>query len=454
MKKFRLLSLLLLIIFSLGLVACGGDEEQNTPTPEEPTPTVTAPIEEVDYAGSVTLDMDSETKKAEVTVKLSVDGDTVHFNINEPSFDGTLIKARFLAVNTPESTGQIEPYGKKASDFTKERMSKATSIIIESDDDNWNADSTGGRYLLWIWYRTSESEPYRNLNIELLQNGLSIAASSGQNRYGEACVAALKQAKDLKLNCHSGQKDPDFYYGEAYEITLKELRINIADYVGKKVAFEGVVYREDSQTVYVEEYCEEDGIYYGMAIYYGFGASGQVLNILSIGNRVRIVGTVGEFQGTYQVSDLKYKLMEPNDPANVQKISDGHSASYTLVSANDFKNKTITVEKENADGEVENISMKFAALAVNSSISMNNLQVVNVYTTTNEESSSNGAMTLTCKVDGITVQVRTLVFKDAEGNVITASEYNGKNINVKGMVEYFNGSYQIKVFSPKDITFN
>ena len=453
MKKVRILSLLLLIIFSLGLVACGGSDDGDTNTPVETKPEE-KPIEEVDYAGSVKLDMNSESKKAEVTVKLAVDGDTVHFNINEPSFKGSLIKARFLAVNTPESTGQIEEYGKKASDFTKSKMKEATSIIIESDDANWNADSTGGRYLLWIWYRTNENEEYRNLNIELLQNGLSIAASSGQNRYGEACVAALKQAKALKLNCHSGQKDPDFYYGEAYEITLKELRLNVDKYVGTKVAFEGVVYYEDSQTIYIEEYSEEDGIYYGIAVYYGFGASGPILNILTIGNRVRIVGSVSEYQGTYQVSDLKYKLMEPNHPSNVQKISEGHSGAYTLISADDFVNGTVTVEKENAEGEVETVSMKYAALAVNSSVSMNNLQVVSIYTTTNEESSSNGAMTLTCPVHGITVQIRTLVFKDAEGNIITASTYQGKNINVKGMIEYYNGSYQIKVFNPNDITFN
>ena len=30
----------------------------------------------------------------------------------------------------------------------------------------------------------------------------------------------------------------------------------------------------------------------------------------------------------------------------------------------------------------------------------------------------------------------------------------GKNINIKGMVEIYDGGYQIKVFSPNDITFN
>ena len=453
MKKNRVLTLLLLlVIFSFGLASCGGEESPTGDSPATVVPSV--PTEKIDYAGNVTLDMDSNTKKAEVTVKLSVDGDTVHFNINEPSFGGSLIKARFLAVNTPESTGQIEPYGKKASDFTKAKLKDATSIIVESDDDKWNADSTGGRFLLWIWYREDASSPYRNLNIELLQEGLSIASNSGQNRYGETCMAALNQAKILKLNCFSGQADPDFYYGDAKEITLKELRINVADYVGQKVAFEGVVFRDDSQTAYVEEFFEEDGIYYGIAIYYGFTGNGKILEILEVGNRVRIVGTVSEFQGTYQVSGLEYERMKPNSPNNIQKISSGHKGAYPLVSAEDYANKVIAIETENEDGEIVTVNKKMLELSTNSSISMNNLEVVSVYTTTNPESDSNGAMTLTCKVGDITVEVRTIVLRDSAGKLITASTFQGKNINVKGMIEFYDGGYQIKLFSIKDVTFN
>ena len=78
--------------------------------------------------------------------------------------------------------------------------------------------------------------------------------------------------------------------------------------------------------------------------------------------------------------------------------------------------------------------------------------MADVYTTTNEESSSKGAMTLNCTVGGEHIAVRTVVFRDADGNLITADAYRGKTINVKGIVDYFSGSYQIKVFSPDDIS--
>ena len=195
--------------------------------------------------------MSSDTLKQEVTVKTYVDGDTTHFNAPDSFIAGGVLKARYLAINTPESTGKVEEYGKTAALFTKEKLSSATSIIVESDDANLNRDSTGGRYLFWVWYRTSDDEDYRNLNLEILQNGLAIASSTANNRYGEICVKALNQAKAQKLAIYSGEKDPNFYYGEAVELTLRELRLNVADYTGVKVAFEGVVTRGSDGSVYI-----------------------------------------------------------------------------------------------------------------------------------------------------------------------------------------------------------
>ena len=485
MKRIKLLSLLLLVLVSLTLTSCslldsilgGSDDVEDTnngtdngnnggnnnqtgnnggSTGNNGGGSTLPPVvgDGEDYAGSIVLDMNSETVKAEVTVKSFIDGDTVHFNINDSTFDGGVLKARFLAVNTPESTGKIEEYGKQASDFTKTTLSAATSIIIESDDSKWNADSTGGRYLVWIWYKTSESESYRNLNIEILQNGLAIASNSEQNRYGSTCMAALNQAKALKLKVFSGEKDPLFFYGEAHEIDLKELRTNIKDYVGAKVAFEAVIFAEYSQTLYVEEYFPEDDVYYGMQVYYGFGASGTLMSQFAIGNRVRFVGTVSEWNGTYQVSGLELDVWDLGNQKNTIKISEGNPIGFKEMSGSDFVNKKIQIEKEDENGDAIMVDYRLAELSTNGSISMKNLQVTSVYTTTSEDSSSKGAMTLTCTVDGVTVTVRTEVLRDASGNLITAAAYEGKNINVKGYVEIFDGKYQIKVYSANNITIN
>ena len=442
MKKLTKLLALLLLICTLisALAACdpsdegGGDKTQT-----------------VDFAGDVELDMSSSSIKQEVTVKAYIDGDTTHFYVPTSVSDSGVLKARYLAINTPESTGKIEEWGKKASNFTKTKLKEAESIIIESDDGKWNADSTGDRYLVWVWYKPAGSEEYRNLNIEILQEGLAIASNSGQNRYGSICLDAIAQAKAEKLHIHSGVADPDFYYGEAVEVTLSELRANIESYEGVKVAFNGVITRDSNNGVYVEAYDAETGMYNGMYVYYGFNLSGKGLQILSVGNEVRIVGTVSYYEtgDSWQVSGLQYRARVPDDPDNIQKLGEGNLPAYLETTAEKFTSTVDRVVIE--DGEEVLKPFDYAKLCLATSISMDNLKVVSIYTTDNEESKNDGAMTLTCKVGSITVDVRTGVLKDAEGNVVTEEYFKGKTIDVKGIIDCFQGTYQIKVFSLNDI---
>lgn len=415
--------------------------------------TVAAEKSNIDYAGSVKLDMSSDTAKQEVTVKLFVDGDTTHFNVPKSIVDTGVLKARYLAINTPESTGKIEEYGKTASDFTRSKLENAVSIVIESDTSKWEVDSTGGRYLAWVWYKPAEGEDYRNLNIEILQNGLAIASNSANNRYGSTCVSAIAQAKANKFYVYSGQPDPDFFYGSAVELTLKELRANIGSYTGIKVAFTGVITVNDNNTIYVEQYDSETDMYYGISVYLGYNLQGDGLDIVSVGNEARIVGTVQFYEagGTYQVSGLSYRKMKPDDPDNLKKISENNSPAYKLITAEQFKDGKVELVV-NIDGEEKLKSFDFAAMALATSVEMKNLTVKDVYTT--EEGSSKGAMTLTCEVDGKTVSVRTAVLYDADGKLLTAEDFMGKNIDVKGIIDFYDGGYQIKVFTVKNITVN
>lgn len=440
-KKILILPLIACLLASF-LAGC---------TPNQPdSPDSPVVTEERDYASSVTLDMTTSTAKLEVTVKSYVDGDTTHFYVPTDVMENGVLKGRYLAINTPESTGKIEEYGKKAAQFTKEKLSSATSIIIESENGTWNPDSTGSRYLVWVWYKTADSPDYRNLNIEILQNGLALPNSAASGLYGDAAVAANRQAKDHGYNIYSGQKDPDFYYGEAVELTLKELRTNIAEYNGIKVAFNGIITTNSgTQGVYVEDYDAETDMYYGMYIYYGHGLSGGGLEILQVGNEARIVGTVQYYEAgnSYQISGLTYRQIKPKDPGNIQKLSDGHTPAYVLTDPDTFVNGKVNVERAE-----EIITADYAEMALGTSVEMKNLIVKDVYTTENEDSSSFGAMTLTCEADGVTVSVRTVVFRGDDGSLITEDAYLGKTIDVKGIVDTFDGTYQIKVFSADNIT--
>lgn len=441
----KLLSLLLALCLMVTCLA--GCQDDGSKADEN------SAAEFVDYVAETKLNLNSSTKKQEVTVKSYIDGDTTHFFVPTSLCDDGVLKARYMAVNTPESTGKIEEWGKKASSFTKEKLMNASSIYIESNDSNWNVDSTGDRHLVWVWYKPKDGGDYRCLNLELIQNGLSIACGSVSDLYGQAASNAFQQAKREKLHVFSGTTDPDFYYGDAYELDLKHLRTNISLYENMKVAFEGVVTYNNNNSVYVEEYDAETDMYYGVSVYYGF-ETGELLNMLKIGNRVRVVGSVQYYEagGTWQISDVSYREFKPTDPSNTIKISEGHAAAHRELDADTFLNGTMDMETAvSLDSEdVETKNFKYADLILSTSVSMKNLQVVDIYTTSNG-GNNDGAMTLTCKSGDTFVDVRTIVLYDANGNMLTESDFLGKTIDVKGIVDYFSGSHQIKVFTSSDI---
>ena len=444
-RSFALLAVLCLLISCVA--GCGKDNSDPKKDGGEES-------KFVDYVEQTKLDLNSNTKKLEVSVHAYIDGDTTHFTVPRDVAESGILKARYMGINTPESTGKIEEWGKKASTFTKEKLSTAASIMVESNDDKWNLDSSGGRHLVYVWYKPTADADYRCLNLEIIQNGLSISCGTVNDRYGQAATDAFQQAKREKLHVFSGQKDPGFYYGDAYEVDLKGLRTNIALYDNAKVAFEGVVTRNNNNSVYVEEYDAETAMYFGMSVYYGF-ETGALLNNLAIGNRVRVVGTVTYYEtgGTWQVSGLSFREFKPDDPGNTKVISTGHQAGNVETDPAMFADGTMEVEvlvSLDSD-ETEMKTFNYAELIMSTTISMKNLKVLDAYTTQNG-GNNDGAMTLTCRAeDGTMIDVRTIVLRDEAGNLKVEADYLNKTIDVIGIVDSFSGAYQIKVLTDKDI---
>jgi hypothetical protein len=204
-----------------------------------------------------------------------------------------------------------------------------------------------------------------------------------------------------------------------------------------KVAFNGIVTTNSgTQGIYVEDYDPETDRYYGIYVYYGHGLNGMGLNAIKVGNETRIVGSVQFYEagGSWQVSDLSYDMMDPRSPNNLLKLSEGHAAAYVPIAAQD-------------------IASDWAQLALGTTVELAGLNVVEAYTTQNG-GSSDGAITLTCVKEDVTVTVRTIPMRDGEGNPITQDAFLDKTIDVRGVVDYFDGAYQIKVFTPDNITIN
>lgn len=392
--------------------------------------------EHTDYASALSFSMGSETVKCAVTVRTFIDGDTTHFSVPSEVIPDGVLKARFLAVNTPESTGKIEEWGKRAALYTKEKLSGAESIWIESDTSSWNLDSTGDRHLVWVWYRTGTDEEYRCLNLELLQEGLALPSSSANNRYGSYCMAAIDQAKREKLCVWSGEKDPDFFYGDAVELTLAELRAHIADYNGVKVAFEGNITINSGNTVYSEDVDPETGCVFAIPVYYGFSMNGSGLDILSVGNRVRIVGTVQYYEGgeSWQVSGLKYRQMRPDDPSNIKLVRKGVDPVWRDVSLEELLTEEVSVGD---DG----VTLPLSQAVLASTVTVRDLLVNDTYV-------SGDVLTLVCTSGDFETEIRV------EARGVSEADLKGRTVSVKGIADSWKGKLQIKVFRAEDLSVN
>ncbi|MDY3850893.1 MAG: thermonuclease family protein [Bullifex sp.] len=418
-KRFTLTLLVLLILSSCATVQEEASADEHT-----------------DYASALSFSMGSETVKCAVTVRTFIDGDTTHFSVPSEVIPDGVLKARFLAVNTPESTGKIEEWGKRAALYTKEKLSGAESIWIESDTSSWNLDSTGDRHLVWVWYRTGTDEEYRCLNLELLQEGLALPSSSANNRYGSYCMAAIDQAKREKLCVWSGEKDPDFFYGDAVELTLAELRAHIADYNGVKVAFEGNITINSGNTVYSEDVDPETGCVFAIPVYYGFSMNGSGLDILSVGNRVRIVGTVQYYEGgeSWQVSGLKYRQMRPDDPSNIKLVRKGVDPVWRDVSLEELLTEEVSVGD---DG----VTLPLSQAVLASTVTVRDLLVNDTYV-------SGDVLTLVCTSGDFETEIRV------EARGVSEADLKGRTVSVKGIADSWKGKLQIKVFRAEDLSVN
>ena len=128
-----------------------------------------------------------------------------------------------------------------------------------------------------------------------------------------------------------------------------------------------------------------------------------------------------------------------------QKLG-GTLGDYSLVHPNDH------VNCGQSTNDIVPTAGKLTTLVLLQSLerSMQGLYVSSCYTTHNG-GDNDGAMTLSCVVDGQTIDVRTIVLYDQNGEMLTASAFEGRIIDVVGIVDYFGGRYQIKVLSAQDI---
>ena len=143
----------------------------------------------------------AKTDKIVVTLSKCVDGDTAWFISN-----GEKIKTRFLAIDTPESTNKIEPYGKEASEYTCRMLTNATKIEIEYDLNSDKLDKYD-RHLVWVFVDGNL------LQEQIIDEGLAeVAYLYGDYKYTSILEKAETIAKKNKVGMWSETTEDDASY--------------------------------------------------------------------------------------------------------------------------------------------------------------------------------------------------------------------------------------------------
>lgn len=125
-----------------------------------------------------------------VTVQRVVDGDTFELTTGE--------KVRIIGVNTPESTTKTEPYGKEASNYTKEKLT-GKAIYLQRDVSETDRY---GRLLRYAWLEvpkeiTKETIAKYMFNAHLLLEGYGQPYTfQPDSKYADIFIEFAREARE------------------------------------------------------------------------------------------------------------------------------------------------------------------------------------------------------------------------------------------------------------------
>jgi micrococcal nuclease len=361
---------------------------------------------DTEFTDALVMDFSYENKDfipdgyGEVDLVRCVDGDTAIFTEGTGSFS-----VRFLGINTPESTYKFEPWGKAASTFTCDKLTNATTIVLEYDPSTERTDGNG-RYLGWVWYDG------RLLNLELVEEAYTGSKGVGGSRYENTFYLAEFKTQDSDRRIW-GEDDPDFDYSlDGVQITIEELVTNQAEYVSKKVVIRGVVSRQIGGHPYIQD----NG--FGIYLFKGFAYTTK----LAEGNEVLISGLTltyypDEATGAPQLTGFSR--------TNIEVLSEGN----------------VVTPKEM-------LVTEFDVSDIGSLVEVLNLTVVSIY-----ENSYDSAFTVTAEdQNGNVVSIRR---DDTANSDITADLFTvGTTFDIVAPLGRYQGQYQLMISKLVDITFD
>lgn len=339
MKKI----ILPLIVSALLLVGCERGEPVSSSSEDGGTSlsTTSELAEWIDYINSdeAKINLDYEGRDfykdgiGEMELRMCIDGDTAHFNPVITTTSSEPVKARFYGIDTPESTGKVQKWGKEASDFTKEKLTLAAeqgTIVVSSPFLNYREpehDSTGERYVSLVWVNTEKehapAEELTLLNLWIVQEGLSWVKNVTDEEfsiYENVFYAAEIQARAYKLNLFSNETPPSWPDDEYVVTSLLDLKHDVIGtltdenyepvYDNVRVRIQGAVAGYANNILYLEDYFDEEisgtpgGEYAGINIFVGMSKIPDKYTVPNTYLEICGLATYSENFG-YQITDAE-----------------------------------------------------------------------------------------------------------------------------------------------------
>ena len=263
-----------------------------------------------------------------------VDGDTTHV---ETLKYGYTVKIRYLGIDTPESSSDLEEWGKTAALYNESKLKDATYIILQSqgrakgDLENYASTVDGnGRNLAYVWYTDKENpvlEDFKCLNLEMVYQGLSQGIGD-KNEMGEEYYYAFDKANlSAQVNArheYSNQRDENYCYAKPQDLTIEEIYDSeTGGPLSSPYADEQTLYRVSGWVTRKVEnafFFQNDYDYYDdVDTGAGITQEGQLpenafgmyvftyrSTPISVGDYVTVIGVLTSYGGNYQMSGISY----------------------------------------------------------------------------------------------------------------------------------------------------
>ncbi|MDE6584830.1 MAG: thermonuclease family protein [Anaeroplasmataceae bacterium] len=279
------------------------------------------------------------------TLARKTDGDTSGFWLES----GGYVTIRYYAIDTPESTKDYDKWGKAASIFVGDLLENATELILEGSQTPPKVDSYGSRYLGYVWFRNSETEDFRNLNLFVIENGFSENKLFDTNHeYYQYFKDAEAAAKKNKLHIWSNDED-QYYSEEVIDVNLKELNENPKTYYDSCKFVRVDAYIKSYTGDYMTIAQMIDNKEYTFQIFNNLASA----SIMTFGNRIKFVGRVLMYDDNYQITALNYVQIGSTDK-HCQLVTAGYYLKFndSFVKGYNFGSILVESATRNSKGEL------------------------------------------------------------------------------------------------------